>query len=267
MATGSHPAIDDYVERPRGEWPPEQQLREVQQMSLCPVLVGSKESHNPEQQARNSWSIGEILLISKLPKIIKKGLIAAKCAFKYSVKIHRDDNVVRDGRSHVGSYHLKTTLLNHLENTPPSKFNSAFDVMMTVLQKLYLSLKRGSLSHYFLPETNLLATVGRHERLIALEAIQYIVCNPIATVLKCPSRPIEIYGDMSPYDLVFAFQNVSIHPRCERSCDDLFLLLSRLDHWRQWRYDNQLDWDKKYRVTDRPKLTSLVDMLEELKYM
>ena len=133
---------------------------------MCLVLVGSKESRNSNQQARNSWSTGEMILISKLPQIIKKWLIAAKCMYKHCVQIYRDGNVTGDDRSHVGSYHLKTTFLNHLENTPPSEFTSAFSVMMNVLQNLSTHLRRGNLPHYFLPECNLLTTVGCNERQI-----------------------------------------------------------------------------------------------------
>ena len=264
VANAAHPAIEDYLKRPRGEWPPIEQLNEVQHMPMCLVLVGSKESHNPDLQARNSWSTGEMLLISKLPKIIKKGLIAAKCLFKHCVKFYRDGNVSGDGRSHVGSYHLKTTLLNHLEKTPPSKFNSPFNVMLTVFQILCIYIQKGYLPHYFLPECNLLATVGCEARQIALNAIQHIVCDPIATTLKCPSKPHEIYGDISPDDLVAAFQFVSTHPSCERSWDDLLQLLSRLDRWRPRLYHVDLQADERYGVSGRPELITLVDMLEKI---
>ena len=233
-------------------------------MSL--VLVGSKESQNPDKQARNSWSTGEILLTSKLPKIIKKGFIAAKFTFKHCIKIRRAENVAGDGRSHIGSYHLKTTLLYHLEKTPPSKLDSAFGIMINVFKDLCVYLKRGILPHYFFPKCNLLTTVGPEERQFALQTIQDIVSNPIATILKCPSEPTEIYGDICPDDLVAAFRQVSSHPSCERSWEELVQLLSRLDHHRQQRYRVQLEGDKQAGgVSDRPKLIGLVDMLNTWK--
>ena len=269
VANGSPPTMKDYLKRPRGEWPPPEQLREIQQMPLCVVLVGSKESQNPEKEARHSWSPAEMLLISKLPKYIKKGLIAAKFTYKSCVKINRGEQETDGGRSHVGTYHLKTTLLHHLEKTPPSKVNSAFHVMMNVFHDLSMYLKRGKLPHYFLPKCNLLATVGRDERHLALQTIQDIICDPIATILKCPAEPTEIYGDIRAGDLAAAFHGVSAHPCCERRQEDLVQLLSRLDHWRLQCYVRQMgiDWNDgvTYRVTDRPAMTMLVDMLDAWK--
>ena len=268
VANGPHPAIKDYLKRPCGEWPSKEQLNEIQQMPMCLVLVGSKETHNPDQQARNSWSAGEMLLISELPNMIKKGLIAAKYTFKHCVKIYRDSNMTGDGRSHVGSYHLKTTLLNHLEKIPPSKINSAFDTMMIVFQNLSAYIKRGYLPHYFLPECNLLATVGRDERQIALQAIQHIVCDPIAALLKCPSNPTELYGDICSDVLVAAFHQVSVHRGCMQSWGDLVHLLSRLDHWRLLHFSEQFsDEDEDKRVSGRPELTRLVDMLGMIEHV
>ena len=266
MANGPHQAIEDYLRRPRRGWPPQEQLREIQQMPLFLVLVGSKESHNPDKQARNSWSTGEMLLISKLPKIIKKGLIAAKCTYKHCVKMYRDGNTTGDGRSHVGSYHLKTTLLNHLEKTPPSKYYSAFHVMINVFKDLSMYLKRENLPHYFLRECNLLATVGYDERQIALLTIQNIVCDPIAAIIKCPSKPHEIYGDICPDVLVALFRRVFAQPCSKQSWENLLQPLSRLDHWRQLSYHKQLEWDERRGVPDRPALTDLVDMLEIIKH-
>ena len=254
--------MKDYLKRPRGEWPPPEQLCEVQQLPMSLVLVGSKESHNPNQQARNSWSTGEMLLMSKLPRVIKKGLIAAKCTLKYFVKLYRDGKVTDDGRSYVGSYHLKTTLFNYLEKTSPSKFDSAFPVMMTLFQELRAYLKRGNLPHYFLPECNLLATVGCNERQIALQAIQDIVSDPAAALLKCPSEPLEIYGDICPDALVAAFHRVSVYRCGGRSREDLVQLLCQLDQTRERRYQRLVRTDELVKVSSRPELAGLVEMLE-----
>ena len=266
VANGPHPDMKEYCQRSRGEWPPQEQLEEVQQMPMSLVLVGSKQSQDPDKEARNSWSTGEMLLISKLPNTIKKGIIAAKCTFKYCVKIHRDGKVPGDGRSYIGSYHLKTTLLNLLEKTPPAKFNSAVDVMINLFKKLRMYIEGNDLPHHFLPKCNLLATVDDDERQFALQAIQDILCDPIATILKCPSEPTEIYGDICPDELMVAFRQVFAHPYRERSREDLVQLLSRLDHWRQVPYQRLLKEDDEWGgVSARPKLIRLVDMLEAWK--
>ena len=269
VANAPPPTIEDYLKRPRGEWPPPEQLHEVQQMPLTLVLVGSKQSQNPEKEARYSWSPAEMLLISKLPKHIKQGLIAAKFTYKHRVKMHRNEKEIVGGRSQVGTYHLKTTLLNHLEKTPPSTIDSAFHIMMNVFDDLCIYLERGNLPHYFIPECNLLATVGHDEREIALQTVWDIVCYPIATILKCPSEPTEIYGDICPDDLVAAFHGISANPYSEGRHKDLFQLLARLDHWRQWCYTRLLDADRSddvlCRVSNRPKLIELVAMLDAWK--
>ena len=152
---------------------------------------------------------------------------------------------------------------------PSSKTNSAFHIMMNVFHDLCLYLKSGNLPHYFLPECNLLATVGEDERQIAIQTIRDIVCDPISTILKCPSAPMDIYGDICPDDLVLAFHNVSAHPCSERRHEHLVQFLSRLDQWRQWCYARLLDTDRSDIVTcmvsGRPALTALVDMLDAWK--
>ena len=47
-------------QRSRGDWPPQDQLDEIQQLPLTLVLVRSKESNNPDQQAKSSWGTGEM---------------------------------------------------------------------------------------------------------------------------------------------------------------------------------------------------------------
>ena len=266
MGNAAHPAMNGYLQRSRGDWPSQDQLDEIQQLPLSLVLVGSKESDNPDQQARASWSAGEMLLISKLPNIIKQGFIAAKFTFKSAIKIFRDGNVTCDGRSHVGSYHLKTTLLHHLEKTNPSKINSPFCLMINLFHDLHIYLKRGTLLHYFIQECNLLTTIGHDERQIALKAIKATVSDPVATIIKCPSELNEIYGDVCPDDLVSAFRHISTDPSCKKSREALVTLLSQLDQWRQRKYYELLK-EEEYKVSGRPDLTGLADMLERIRQL
>ena len=269
VADAPHPAIDDYLQRPRGEWPPQDQLDEIQQLPLCLVLVGSKESDHPELEARASWSPGEMLLISKLKNSIKQGFIAAKFTFKSAIKIIRDGNVPAHGRSHVGSYHLKNTLLHHLEKTPPSKINSPYRLMINILRDLQMYLRRGTLPHYFLQGCNLLTTIGRDERQMALKAIEAIVSDPVSAIIKCPDKPKEINGDTCPDDLVSAFRLVSADPSCVENRYDLFVLLSQLNLSRLPLYCRQLTFDK-YGISRgpiRPDLTRLTDMLNKITHL
>ena len=270
VANAAHLAIDDYLQRSRGEWPPQDQLDEIQQLPICLVLVGSKESDHPDQEARASWSPAEMILISKLPNIIKQGFTATKFTFKSAIKIIRDGNVTREGRSHVGSYHLKTTLLHHLEKTPPHKINSPFCLMINLLYDLQGYLMKDTLAHYFLQECNLLTTIGHDERRIALEAIRVVLTDPIKTIIKCPSKPNQIYGAViCPNDLVSAFRYVSADPSCKKGREAFAIILSQLDQWRELRYIKQLEQDENedpnFVVSSRPDLTGLADMLEKNK--
>ena len=273
VANKPHPAIVHYINRLSSpEWPSHNQRQLIQQLPMNLVLVGHKESPRKDQEFRHSWSTGEMVLVSPLPYHIKQGYIAFKYVMKYFLKMNRGQNKTDDGRSKIGSYHFKTTFLYHLENTPPSKIDSPFGLMMDLFSDFINHLNRDKLPHYFLPECDLLATVGHEERQIARKSIHDILLDPISAVLKCPSVPTEIYGNIHPGDLVTVFHQVSTHPCCERSRDELLLLLSRLDEWRQERYRRLLeednDEDEKFRVSGRPELRGLVRaILEQTKHM
>ena len=191
---------------------------------------------------------------------------------KYFLKMNRVQNETDHGRSKIGSFHFKMTFLYTLGNTPPSKINSPFRLMMDLASNFLDYLNRGKLPHYFLPECDLLATVGHDERQIAIKCIHNIISDPISAVLKCPSVPNEIYGDILPDDLVAVFHRVSTRPCCEWRRHELVLLLSRLDEWRQQRYQKQLEVDnderEHYRVSGRPELRGLVRaILEQTKHI
>ena len=225
---GSAPlnAIDSYVLRSRSSWPSQIQLQEVKHLPMCSVLVGHQKS---PMGARVSSSPGELILISKLSKSIKQGYIAAKYTLKHFLKKYRQQSETDDGRSHVGSYHLKTTLLYYLEKNPPHQIRSSFGMMKDLLQDLNIYVISRHLPNYFLSECNLLDTVGPDQLVIARKAICDILLDPVAAVLKCPSMPNQIYGDISPDDLVKAFRQVAARPSHEQGWEDLLRLLSCLD--------------------------------------
>ena len=267
VANEPHPAIKQYINRLHNtEWPSHDQRQQIQQLPMNFVLVGHKDSPRKDQEFRLSWSTVEFVLISRLPDHIKQGYIAFKYVFKYFLGIKRGQNYCDDGRSKIGSYHFKSILLYHLEQTPPSMIKSPFGLMMDLFVNCNDYHNNGKLSHYFVPECNLLATVGHEEWQIALKSINAILSDPIAAVLKCPTIPIETYGDILPGELVAIFHKVSTHPCSERSMGDLLLLLSHLDDWRQNCHHEELEWDNKYKASGRPKLRRLVqDILEQTK--
>ena len=272
VANKPHPAIVDYINRLNSpEWPSQDQRQLLQQLPMNLVLVGHKDSPRKDQEFRLSWSAGELVLILTLPNHIKQGYVAFKYVMKCFLKMNRGQNETNDGRSKIGSYHFKTTFLYHLESTSPSKIISPFVLMMDLFSDFIGYLNRGKIPHYLFPDCDLLATVGHEERQAARKSINDILSDPISAILRCPSVPTRIYGDIVPDELVAIFHRVSTHPCCERSRDELVFLLSRLDEWRQQRYQEiylEVAGTDECRTTGRPELRGLVRaILEQTKHM
>ena len=274
VCSDHHPDMDgDYLHRPRRGWPSTQQLEVIKQSPMLLVLTGHKLSP-PDQiplQARHSWSHCEMELIITLPLYIKQIYIAIKYVFKRLIRTFRGTKVAADGRSTVGSYYLKTVFLRLLEKTPPTMIGSQFGFMICLLSDLDGYLKAGNLPHYFLPECNLLATVGPEERLLAREVIQHILSAPLRAILTCPTEPWRIYGEVQPDSLVAAFRQLSSHLTSVSSREHLLWLLRRLEETRRERYreqqeeDEREDEDEEYSctVSGRPELRGLVEMLRK----
>ena len=214
-------------------------------------------------------------LIITLPLYIKQMYIALKYVFKRLIKTFRGTDTVADGRNTVGSYYLKTVLLRHLENRPPTMIRPQLHLMRDLLSDLDGYLKAGNLPHYFLPECNLLATVGPEERRLACDVIQHILSDPLRAILTCPTRPKDIYGKVKPQTLVAAFRQLYFDPTSVSSREHLLLLLRRLDKTRRERYrwqreeDEEEDGDRdedeefSHEMSGRPEVRGLVDMLRK----
>ena len=266
VCSDAHPDIyQNYMHRPRHGWPSSQQLELIRQFPMLLVLTGHKLSHKDEipLQARLSWSPAEIVLIKELPESIKQVYIAVKFTFKHLKKTLQDRNRAGDGRSNVGSFHLKMVFLYHLERNPPTVVRSQLKLMRGLLFDLDRYLDAGKLPHYFMPDCNLLATVGPEERRIARNIVGHILSNPVRAILMCPTCPPDIYGEVPPDDLVAAFHQVSCHPTCVNNRERLLQILSCLDDTRRKQYQQQLWRDKNYTVViDRVELKGLAYMLQ-----
>ena len=255
VCSDAHPDMNkNYVHRPRQSWPSPKLLKVIKELPMLLVFAGHRDSHPDEipLQARLSWSLAEMVLIIELPENIKQAYIACKYAFKYSMKIFRSKNTTGDGRSLIGSYHLKTVFLLHLERRTPIMIGSQLGLMIGLLHDLDSYLEAEKLPHYFLPDCDLLATVGPLERRIARHVIKHILSDPLRAILTCPTDPMEIYGEVPPEALVTTFHQLSSHPTCVKSREDIFRLLGHLDENRQRR------------VSGRNGITGLVDMLRKL---
>ena len=263
VCSAPHPSMaEDYLGRNRKCWPSQQQLEYIAKLPILLVLVGHKTSKEFPYQARISWSHIEIYLIAELPPSIRQVYVAVKCFFKRTLKCRRSHIVASTGRSHVSSYHLKTVFLRHVEEITPPMITSQFQLTLDLLQKLDEHIKAEQLPHYFLPQCNLLETVGEEERHIARQTISELLSNPLTAVLTSPTTPHEIYRDITPDELVAAFSRVSCHPDCVKSCQHLRKLLAHLDEWRYKRYREQIQEDMCHRTSARLNLRGLVAMMD-----
>ena len=260
VCSGPHPGMKDFQRRPRKGWPSDKLISMLIQLPMLLVLIGHKLSPDFGLQTRISWSALEMLISKEIPEWVIQGYIA----FKYTWKsVLRSDPCCKDGRSQVGSYHLKNLLFYQLENNPPSKVRSPFQVFLELAGALRQCLISGTLPHYFLPNCDLLETVQDTARQLALGSIQKILANPLVAIICSPVEPGQLYGDVSPAELAECVSAVSSRPQCEQSRGRLKDLLGQLEACRQQRYQQQRERDDDFGVSGRPELISLLDLLGE----
>ena len=230
VCNGPHPDIQhEFAKRPR-QWPSATLIAFLLKLPMLLVLVGHKLSAEFPLQARVSWSHLELKLIQELAVNVRQGYIACKYVLKRFLKARRGQNEAGDGRSNVGSYHLKTAFLRYLENKHPLYMitMTPFEIFVDLLHELDEHFKVGKLPHYFLAQCNLLETVEKGELCIARQVIEEILTDPLNALLTTPTDPIQIYGAVHPDSLVVAFRRFSSHPTCEQSQEELSGLLARV---------------------------------------
>ena len=271
VCSDAHPELhNEFRSRTRGPWPSAAVINYLLQLPMMLVLVGHKLSPEFKLQARMSWSHLEYKLIKELPESVRQGYIACKYVTKRFLKIHRGVNKTGDGRSEIGSYHIKSVFLHFLEKQPPSLIKSPFNLFLDLLAHLDDCLQAGKLAHYFVAQCDLLETVGNDERDLARRVIKEISSASLSALLACPTHPQQIYGDVSPDHLVIAFQRVSDLPTCQQSQNDLSELLACVDERRRGRFREQRESDEGKglwnRVSGRAELTGLVEAQKQIKH-
>ena len=261
VCSGPHPAMASYKERTRKHWPSPALLDALMQQPMILVMVGPKDAQDSYLMFRVSWSALELILISSLGLWLKQGYVCFKYIVKCVLRALRPKDSAREGRSQVGSYHLKTVFLRHLEDHPPQQEGSPFQLMLDLCQDLQHYLLMGCLPHYFLPGCDLLRTVGEEEKQYAIQAVGQVIADPLVAMLNSPSEPEDIYGPHhSPDDLICCFREVSSLPSCPERLERLRWLLRHLDDHREGLHREQLKRDEP-RVSGRPGLVRLADYL------
>ena len=264
VCSGPHPAMKAFVNRCRRGWPTPSQLKSLLQIPMLVVPVGHKQSPDSRLQARISWSVHELVLISSLPDWIKQGYVAFKYAYKFILKLLQGESSSGDGRSFIGSYHLKTVLLHYLEKEPPCLLGSPSELFLELLGILQAYLVEGKLPNFFPPECDLLSTVGKPERECALRATQKVLAHPLEAMLLSPQVKVAQRCDGRYGDVLKAMKQLASHPECPDNREMLRHFLVLMDASRKTLYQSQHSKDLKDDIHGRPGLPRLVDMLDFL---
>ena len=265
VGNASYPHMDEYRCRERGEWPSAELIEEILGLPMLFVLSGYKNHNNFDLQARHSWSHGEFKLISGLPIHIIQGYIAFKYIMKTQLAIRRSQGKSMDGRSRIGSYHLKNVFLHHLEKQSPSSIKSSFDLILNLCHDLSCHIKNGNLPQYFLAKCNLLETVDPPDMCLTQDIVTYVLSKPMEALLKSHTFPREIYGDIPPSEFVAAFRQLSRNPTSRGCQRNLLTLLAQVDLRRKLHHVLiQIVDSIGLKATMRSKPSGLVSRLEQL---
>ena len=177
------------------------------------------------------------MIAAKFSFDVRQGYIAAKYVLKSSLEKLRKADASGDGRSHVGSYHIKTVFLHVVEKGSKNKSfslnSSPYELFSNLLRELDSYIEKGKLPHFFLPQCDLLETVGDEERRLTRQAIENILTVPFDAIIHSPIDAKQIFGDVSKDDLVLAFSRASADPTSELNQKNLSGLLARVDDWRE----------------------------------
>ena len=266
ICSAPHPDIESFCQkRSKRSWPTSQQLAAFITFPMLLVLTGFKSSPQFHLEARVSWSHLELILLACLPMWIKQGYVAFKYTFKGMLSSFRDKNELpEEGRSVVSSYNLKTTLFYHLVDNPPQPDGCPFRLVMDLLGRLQAFLEDRKQPHFFMPECDLLKTVGDKEYEYALRAVQLFKKDPVQAILASPVAPNEIYGDVGSDHLLSVFHKLSTYPN-KQSLEGVRDVFQRLENHRKQRYKAQLEQDQMKNVTQRPGPELLVEKLSLIK--
>ena len=211
-----------------GLWPKGKTLQRILSMPAVLAPTGHKMSSNRALEWRCSWSIPELLLADDMPRWVKQAYWTLKFTVKNRIKKLRQQRGLTEteGRSIVGSYHLKTTLMWQLERMDERYWAAQcpFTLFLAMLRSFKVNLQqeylRGSrsygpyMAHYFIPQCNLLEYVSRDDLKLALEVVDEILDNPLKAILMCPEFFPFVYGRETPRNEI-AYTSFGLTPEKE----------------------------------------------------
>ena len=225
--------MDAYYHRQRSShWPSDRTMGRLRNARGTIVCAGHKLSPEQDQrlQFRFSFSCQELLLANDMPPWVKQGYVAFKRTLKAKL-LHVRRDTVSEGRSKMSSYHFKTVLLWALEDPEAWGKLCPFRLMMLLLASLksYLQLCPPVLSHYFIPQCNLLETTDIDDIRLTLRIIDDVQGDPVASIIKTRTSPGFLYSGADISDSRFALAKDRIGTRPEQvSSADILSAFQRL---------------------------------------
>ena len=294
-----HAAMTNYHFRSRQSgWPSKETMARMKISPGMLVCASNKLSRNDQQslQFRLSFSLQELLLAMDMPRWTKQGYTAFKYTIKSMLTRHRQ-SVPSEGRSYVCSYHLKTVLLWTLGDREAWTVQCPFQLMMILLASLKSCISKSTpvIPNYFIPESNLLDHTDRKDIDLLLKVIKQIQEEPVMCILDASTSPGELYGKgvvvgkywkewasrlrnfnrddigASKEQLQECFHKLEGTNRHRRPFRWLLaaVLLSRLESYRKWLYQNvrlndMTHEDTRQRVYWRPEPRRLMGIWHEV---
>ena len=312
LCNGRFKNMDDFLHRSRGSWPKRDTLDKIACLWGLLVPTGKKGSDFRYYEWRYSYSLPEILIARDMPPWVKIAYRTVKYTLKslklktiadqddeselpnfnmktpllwasekiadhlFNSLLHLPDELqyaAVGGRSKISSYHIKTVLMWELEQNYGDHNECPFELVQSILHRLYDCLNKGKLKNYFNCDCNLLEGVAPEEVALTKENIKKILKDPLKFILFCPLNPREVYGETNPDDLSYFLNELLLIKQGEqflKCANKLSLILRKLDTFRNEKYQAMCDKGKTNDIQravypkDRAPLLKLDELLTEL---
>ena len=293
LCTAPFQCMSSYLNRPRPHcWPRPGTLQRIANLCSTIVATGNKLSPDQDIEWRMSFSMPELMLSEDMPVWVKQGYLVFKYTVKSLLNPHQQADVTGtfknclqncwnlvkwaldlpftkpaspSGRSQICSYHMKTVLLWALEQDVTWQCDCPFQLSLLLLDRLCQGLELGDISHYFIPECNLLSAVPMEEQQHALSVVRSIRANPLSAILESAQFPTEVFGrnsSMIKNELLDLFEsdiesqstecmNIQLN-KAKRHMASLDIMRQRRFKWLKFK-----DWWNN--VSGRPEPTKLKD--------
>ncbi|XP_060606813.1 uncharacterized protein LOC132759109 [Ruditapes philippinarum] len=208
-----------------GKWPTQDMRRYAASTVCCVVPTGSKVSEYPELEWRISTSLAERCLMFDLDITQIKCYVLLKMILKSLLN--------PQGEINISSFMCKTILLHCIEQKEPSiwKENNLLECLKDCLMKLSSCVQNDNLSHFIIPDNNLIAgqLTAETKRQLLININDFIQ-NDVHSLLKInidnlghrlqvklklvPERQYNFYSSLNTCEIVSAFNYILFSNSC-----------------------------------------------------